>query len=57
MKANTVQQAAEMAADFIFHFMEEMGSEKNDAINAASQIYKYITDTSLDVEGVLGVSL
>ena len=55
MEAKTVEQAAEMAADLMIHFMYELGSESRDADNAASDIYEYITGKQLDVENVLGV--
>lgn len=56
MAANSVYAAAEIAAEFVFEYMEqEMGAEMEDCIAPACEVYKRITGEELDVEGVLGV--
>lgn len=53
----TRKEAGEMAADWIFRFMEELGSEPIDCLNAAKDIYLYITGKDdLNVEEVIGFS-
>lgn len=55
MKTLTVKQAAEKAADYMFHFMDEQGAEFEDALNAAKNIYIHFTnDENVDIESVLG---
>lgn len=55
-KANlTKQEAGEMAAEYMYHFMcEELGSSHEDGVNAASSIYEYFTGEEIDVEELLG---
>lgn len=49
------KQAGELAAYFMYHFMmEDLGSEHEDAINAASSIYTYFTDEVIDIDDLLG---
>ena len=38
------------AAEFMEHWMEELGSEQEDCIYAAKQIYEELTGEELDVE-------
>ena len=54
MKATTAQQAAEMAADFIYHVFYEDLASPEEAVDKAAQIYEYILGEELDFEGVLG---
>ena len=48
---------AESAEDYMYHHEEEDGAEQEDCINAARDIYRYLTDEELDVEVVLGLDL
>ena len=57
MAAKTVKEAAEMAADFIYHLYDDLGAEECEGIEQAQAVYHLITGEELDVEGVLGVSL
>ena len=51
------KQAGEMAADWAFRWMEELGSEPIDCLNAAKEVYVYFTGTDgLDVESIIGLS-
>lgn len=38
------------AAEFMEHWMEELGAEQEDCIDAAKQIYEHLTGEELDVE-------
>lgn len=54
-KITNNKQAGELAADFMYHFMMgDLGSEHEDAINAASDIYTYFTDEVIDINDFLG---
>lgn len=55
MAAKSVREAAEIAAEFMYHHMEENGGEFEDCINPAKDIYMAITGEELDVEGQLGI--
>ena len=49
---------AEKAADFMYHWMYDLGSEKMDCCNAAKEIYSYLTDgEELDCEDFFGLEL
>lgn len=51
-----MKETAERAAEYMYHFMlEELGSDETDAINAASDIYQFLTGEDFDVEGILGL--
>jgi hypothetical protein len=53
-----MKETAERAAEYMYHFMlEELGSDETDAINAASDIYQFLTGEDFDVEGILGLEL
>ena len=56
METLTIKEAAEKAADYMFHFMEEQqGAEFEDALNAAKDIYIHFTnDENVDIESILG---
>ncbi len=50
------KEAAEMAADYMYHFMlEDLGSSDEDAINAAAGVYQHITGEELNAEEFLGL--
>lgn len=56
MAARSVREAAEIAAEFMYHHMEEtICGEFEDCINPAKDIYMAITGEELDVEGQLGI--
>lgn len=51
----TRKEAGEMAAEYMFHFMEDLGSTPSDCLHAAQGIYSYLTNHELlNVEMVLG---
>ena len=50
-------EIAESAADYMYHHEEEGGAEQEDCINAARDIYRYLTGEELDVEAVFGLDL
>lgn len=56
METLTIKEAAEKAADYMFHFMsEQQGAEFEDALNAAKDIYIHFTnDENVDIESILG---
>lgn len=54
-KAKTVEEAAEIAADFIYNYMYELGAEREDCEDAAHDIYYTITGEHLDVEDFFGL--
>lgn len=55
MENLTIKEAAEKAADYMFHFMDEQGAEFEDCIDAAKNIYIHFTnDENVDIESVLG---
>lgn len=56
MAAKSVIEAAEIAAEFMFHHMDEcIGAEFEDCINPTKDIYHAITGQELDVNGQLGI--
>ena len=55
MVAKTALEAAEMAAEYFYHFMMDMGSDDVDAINAAAGVYKHITGEEKDMVEFLGL--
>ncbi len=55
MVAKTAIEAAEMAAEYFYHFMMDMGSDDVDAINAAAGVYKHITGEEKDMVEFLGL--
>ena len=48
---------AEKAADFMYHWMYDIGTEERDCCNAASEIYLYLTGEELDCEDFFGLEL
>jgi hypothetical protein len=50
------EEAGEIAAKYMFHFMEEeQGAEPEDCLNAAKNIYIHFTnDENVDIESILG---
>ena len=42
MKAETVKQAAEIAAKFIYHYLYDLGSVARECVDAAKEIYAEI---------------
>jgi hypothetical protein len=56
MAANNVKQAAEIAADYIWHlFYDELASPE-DGVDKAGEIYSLICGEELDYDAVLGDS-
>ena len=50
-----MKEAAEKAADYMYHFMiDDIGSIEEDAENAACGIYKYIMGEEIDIKEFLG---
>ena len=57
MEILTKEEAGEIAANYMFNFMEEeQGAEPEDCLNAAKNIYKHFTNEELNVEKVLGIN-
>lgn len=51
-----IQHAAEIACEFMWHFMlENIGSDDEDAEAAAISIYKEITGKDIDIKEFLGL--
>ena len=56
MKAETVKQAGEIAAEFIYHYLYDLGSVARECVDAAKEIYAEITDEELNVEEFFGLT-
>ncbi len=56
MKAETVKQAAEIAAEFIYHYLYDLGSVARECVDAASEIYAEITGEELNTEEFFGMT-
>lgn len=52
--ANTVLEAAEIAAEYIYHFLYHSGAEVEDCLNEASNIYTQITGEELNAREYFG---
>ena len=51
-----IQHAAEIAAEYMWHFMlEDIGSNDEDAELAAIDIYKRITGNNINIKELLGL--
>ena len=51
-----IQHAAEIAAEYMWHFMlEDIGSNDEDAELAAIDIYKTITGNNINIKELLGL--
>lgn len=55
MAAKTVIEAAEIAAEFLYHLYDDLGASEEEGIEKASEIYEMISGKELDSESVLGV--
>lgn len=55
MAAKTVEEAAEIAAEFIYHLFNDLGAEEEDGIEKAKEIYEMICDKNFISEDILGI--
>ena len=55
MAAKSILGAAEIAADWVFHFLEEMGEYEDACVQSASDVYKAISGQKMNVEDILGI--
>lgn len=55
MAAKTVQGAAEIAAEYIYHLFDDLGADEEEGIEKAKEIYEMICDKVFDSEVVLGI--
>ena len=56
MKAETVKQAAKIAAEFIYHYLYDLGGVVRECVDAAKEIYAEITDEELNTEELFGMT-
>jgi len=55
MAVTTIEGAAEIAAEYIYHLFDELGASEEEGIERACELYKLITGEECDTETVLGV--
>ncbi len=55
MKAKSVQEAAEIALEFMYHWMYDIGEEGRYCVEAAEDIYRAITGEDIDAYEYLGL--
>lgn len=56
MAAKTVKGAAEIAAEYMYHFFDDvLNGEEEEAIERASEIYEMICGEKMNSEVVLGI--
>lgn len=56
MKVETVKQAAKIAAEFIYHYLYDLGAVTRECVDAAKEIYAEITDEELNTEELFGMT-
>ena len=55
MAEKTVKEAAEIAAEYLYHLYDDLGGDEEEGIERASEIYQMICGEEMNSEEILGV--